>query len=1034
MHRAFFTLFLAVLSIIASVPIGNLFHVSVAEAADTARYVRKGATGSGNGSDWSNAYTELNQASYSGLSGGTLYIAAGSYTTGLPDVNIANVTIQRATTNSHGTDTGWSDVYDGQVTVTPSVGSDFLTIGSGGDGTVVDGMGFNPWKFRIAGTRGWGGMVAVGDGADNVIIRGLEIDGLREVRASGDPEDGVRWYGGNNGIFEHNYVHDFPQVGGAHNDGIQGPKCTNVTFRRNIFKNNGMHIFLGDYEWNSTYYCNGITIDHNVFYNDTNGGSYNAIVFKGTNNGGTYTTKIENNTFNLRGQGSVFYLANSPSPGCCNNLANGYFRNNIIYSSNIGGSVQYYAHSYNTYYNSSGPTETGGLTSDPLFTDVANNNYTLKSGSPAINSGANLGYTSDFLGNPIEGTPDRGAFEYASGGTTPPSVSLTAPAAGATVSGSATISATASDNTGVASVDFRVDGATIATDSTSPYSVSWNTTSASNGSHALTAVARDAAGNQTTSSAVSVTVNNTTTPPPGDTTAPSVPTGLSASAVSSSQINLSWSASTDNVGVTGYDVYRGGTLLASVTGTSWENTGLTANTAYSYQVRAKDAAGNVSALSAQVSATTQGTTTPPPTTGQTIWGNTTPSTSAADNSAWELGTIFTPSVSGTVTAIRFYAASGETGAHTARLWSGSSVIGGPYTVTGTGPGWITYTLPTPVALTANTAYTVSVSTGADSGRRYAYSANALTGGGNNGANLTYPANAGVYSASIGSRPTSSWNSSNYFRDIVFTPSGTTPPPSTDPVTLFTDSFEQSLSWTKAGDTSWYTGSPKAGTHSVRLRRTGSIEKAVSLAGYKSASVSFKMGANSLDGSEYAQALYYNGSSWVELARINNGSQNENKALNPYTVALPAATDNLASFALRFKLNGSGTGDYLYVDDVTVTATPATVASAADILPPPTQNPILVEATPITQPLAEGMERPEVATLQKVLNQSPETQVAAAGAGSPGLETSYFGSLTTKAVQKFQALHNIVTAGSPSTTGFGRVGPKTLLKLRELLGL
>src|SRR5205814_8670050 len=71
--------------------------------------------------------------------------------------------------------------------------------------------------------------------------------------------------------------------------------------------------------------------------------------------------------------------------------------------------------------------------------------------------------------------------------------------------------------------------------------------------------------------AVSVTV---TAPPPPDTTPPSVPTGLTASASSSSQINLSWTASSDNVGVSGYRVYRGGTQIATTSATSSTNTGL----------------------------------------------------------------------------------------------------------------------------------------------------------------------------------------------------------------------------------------------------------------------------------------------------------------------------------------------------------------------------------------------------------------------------------------------------------------------------
>ncbi|MFE5978216.1 carbohydrate binding domain-containing protein [Streptomyces wedmorensis] len=90
----------------------------------------------------------------------------------------------------------------------------------------------------------------------------------------------------------------------------------------------------------------------------------------------------------------------------------------------------------------------------------------------------------------------------------------------------------------------------------------------------------------------------------GDTQAPSVPTGLYSTGKSSSSVSLAWSASTDNVGVTGYDVYRGSTKVSTVTGTSATVSGLSASTTYSFTVRARDAAGNVSGSSAGVSVTT----------------------------------------------------------------------------------------------------------------------------------------------------------------------------------------------------------------------------------------------------------------------------------------------------------------------------------------------------------------------------------------------------------------------------------------------
>ncbi|HWK11624.1 MAG TPA: N,N-dimethylformamidase beta subunit family domain-containing protein, partial [Vicinamibacterales bacterium] len=100
------------------------------------------------------------------------------------------------------------------------------------------------------------------------------------------------------------------------------------------------------------------------------------------------------------------------------------------------------------------------------------------------------------------------------GDTVPPTASITAPVNGATVSGVVTVSANASDNIGVAGVQFTVDGANIgAEDTAAPYSVSWDTSTAAAGTHALAAVARDAAGNSTTSPAVTVNIVRATALP-----------------------------------------------------------------------------------------------------------------------------------------------------------------------------------------------------------------------------------------------------------------------------------------------------------------------------------------------------------------------------------------------------------------------------------------------------------------------------------------------------------------------------------------
>ena len=104
----------------------------------------------------------------------------------------------------------------------------------------------------------------------------------------------------------------------------------------------------------------------------------------------------------------------------------------------------------------------------------------------------------------------------------------------------------------------------------------------------------------------------------GDTQPPTAPTNLAATAAGMNQINLGWTASTDNVGVTGYLVERcqgaacnNFVQIGTTTGTTYNDTGLTASTSYSYRVRATDAAGNLSSYSNVTSATTLGDTQPP---------------------------------------------------------------------------------------------------------------------------------------------------------------------------------------------------------------------------------------------------------------------------------------------------------------------------------------------------------------------------------------------------------------------------------------
>jgi len=155
----------------------------------------------------------------------------------------------------------------------------------------------------------------------------------------------------------------------------------------------------------------------------------------------------------------------------------------------------------------------------------------------------------------------------------------------------------ATDNVGITGYDVYQGAALLGSTSSTSYAVSGLSASTT---YSFTVKAKDAAGNI---SAASNAVSVTTLAPVSDTTAPTAPT-LAASGTTSSSTNLSWSGATDNVGVTGYDVYQGATLLGATTSTSYAVSGLSASTTYSFSVKAKDAAGNVSAASNTVSVTT----------------------------------------------------------------------------------------------------------------------------------------------------------------------------------------------------------------------------------------------------------------------------------------------------------------------------------------------------------------------------------------------------------------------------------------------
>jgi YD repeat-containing protein len=220
-----------------------------------------------------------------------------------------------------------------------------------------------------------------------------------------------------------------------------------------------------------------------------------------------------------------------------------------------------------------------------------------------------------------------------------------------------------------------------AEDTTSPYSTVWNTTTLSNGNHTLTAVARDAAGNTTTATTITVNVNNVVIQP--DTTAPGTPTGLANPSKTTTSASLSWNASTDPTvggattsGLAGYKLYRNGSATALTTTTllNFTDSGLTPNTTYTYQITAYDNAGNESAKSTPALSVTTNANLPT----VTITANPTSVASGASSTlTWS-----------STNATTCTASNGWTGT---KATSGSQTItnitvGSTYTITCTGTG------------------------------------------------------------------------------------------------------------------------------------------------------------------------------------------------------------------------------------------------------------------------------------------------------------------------------------------------------------
>jgi hypothetical protein len=464
-------------------------------------------------------------------------------------------------------------------------------------------------------------------------------------------------------------------------------------------------------------------------------------------------TDAANNPGALLGQATM----TSPQPGVWNSI--------VLSGVNITAGTKYWiailAPNTSTGLMQFRDTATGGLTKVSSQTTLNTLPGTWTTGSSWTNSPLSA-YAVD-----LSGSTD----------VTPPTASITAPASGATVSGkTVTLTATASDNVGVSSVQFLVDGSAIgAPDTVTPYTLTWDSTTVSNGAHNLGAQASDAAGNVGNAPLLPITVSNVDPVPP-------TISGVASSTITATRATITWN--TDKLGTSQTD-YGTTTAYGSTTGLdstlvaahSQTLANLTPATTYHYRVTSNNASG-VGASSADFTFVTAAA----PACPCTIWPSTAApvQASTSDTMAVEVGVKFRSDNDGFVTGIRFYKGSLNTGTHIGSLWGTNGVQLGTATFTGeTASGWQQVNFASPIAVSANTTYVASYH--ANSGG-YAADASYFTShsqdngtmhalaDGVDGANGIY-----IYGATS-TFPNQTFSATNYWVDAVFSLTPGAPPP------------------------------------------------------------------------------------------------------------------------------------------------------------------------------------------------------------------------------------------------------------------
>lgn len=413
-----------------------------AEAAN--QFVRAGASGSANGTDWTNAFTTL-PANLT--RGDTYFIADGSYpgrTFSTATSGATPITIKKATVANHGTDTGWDNTFgDGQAIFGPinfTTGNwviDGMTGGGPGSATSwTTGFG-----FKISSSGASPLLEVSNSAADSITVRHIELQGTSNSSGGGSiAQDAISVRGGDgftisyfythaigrcpfflvpapNAVIEYGYIADFVSTSSQHSEVIstQGWGAGDLTFRYNVVT----HVEgTGGIMWdNSGNHNSRLDIYGNVFYRNPSDTKFdnccNGIIggWTGGNGEDFFNAHVYNNSFiNING---AEVLSTFPS-----RAGNNEFRNNLFYTvSDVGGGTRVWQTGTHNHFISSTSVGTNSSTgSGSPFVNSASFDFRLTAGNTA-GFALSAPYNVDMYGNTrgADGTWDRGAVEFGGG-------------------------------------------------------------------------------------------------------------------------------------------------------------------------------------------------------------------------------------------------------------------------------------------------------------------------------------------------------------------------------------------------------------------------------------------------------------------------------------------------------------------------------------------------------------------------------------------------------------------------------------------